>query len=43
LRACFAAFFSVFNNFRARFSRAFADRTLSLAAAAAPQPWRRRS
>src|ERR1700733_6369424 len=34
LRACFAAFFSVFNNFRACFSCAFADRTLSLAAAA---------
>src|SRR3984885_2455765 len=31
-RACFAAFFSVFNNFRAFFSCGFADRTLSLGA-----------
>ena len=34
LRACFAAFFSALNNFRACFSCAFADRTLSFAAAA---------
>jgi hypothetical protein len=34
LRACFAAFFSTLNNFRACLSRAFADRTCCLAAAA---------
>lgn len=34
LRACFAAFFSAFSDFRACFSSAFADRTLSFAAAA---------
>lgn len=34
LRACFAAFFSAFNDFRACFSSALAVRTLSFAAAA---------
>jgi hypothetical protein len=34
LRACFAAFFSTLNNFRACLSCAFADRTWSLAATA---------